>query len=395
MTGSGPQPREWVYRQDRHEREYVVLDESGLLWVWEGPKDLGGARDQTLAAFLAEGPPFAIPDGLAAEIREEILARAGDGRAGLERDAAAIVDEAQARRDARDKAERQRIDESAAARALKDPWRSYAAKPAPAAGATPATRSPPPLQTLLAAAGLFACASVIGAGLARLDLPPALAFLGLAVAAMAPGFWLYLRLGSLAMLLAGFLAAGGAGGTLHFAARLHELAGGELARLASIAQAPEHPAASRFIFAPAQPAVTFRGTASGTHSAGKNKEPQRWSTLATPLVPTGWTRDRPVPAWLVCHGGSGDSSCLGRATATLGSAVIPTQRDRADLRAAVDDAIARHRLVEARGAPMLMAMPDIDGEIAKLSRWTWYAPLGAFGLWLVGWLGGLAWRRFR
>jgi len=385
--------REWVYHQDRHQREYVVLDESGLLWVSEGPKDLGGARDQTLASFLAEGPPFAIPDGLADEIRREILARAGDGRAGLERDAAAILSAAQARRDLRDKAERQRADEMAAARALKDPWRSYAAEPPPAAGTTTVTRSPPSIRTPLVAAALFACAAAIGAGLARLDLPSVLAFLGLAVATMAAGFALYWRMGSLAMLLASFLAAGGAGGTLHIGSRLHELTGGEMARLASIAQAPQHPAASRFTFAPAQAAGAFRGTATGTRSAGKNKEPQRWSTLATPLVPAGWTRERPVPAWLVCNGG-GDSSCLRRAAATLGSAVIPPQRDRADLRAAIDDAIARHRLVEAAGAPMLVAMPDIDGEVDRLSRWTWYAPLGAFGLWLAAWLGGLAWRRF-
>lgn len=389
------QPREWVYRQDRYDREYVVLDDSSLLWVWEGPKDLGGSRDQSLAEFLAGGPPFALPDGLAAEIRAEILARSGDGRERLEGEAAAILRAAQARRGAKDKAECQRADEMTAARALKDPWRSYAGGPSPAAGTTAEARVPPPLRTPLVAAALFACAAVIGVGLAWLDLPPALAFLGLAVAAMAAGFVLYLRLGSLALLLAGFLAAGGAGGTLHFATRLHELGGGELARLTSIAQAPEHPAASRFVFAPAQPASAYRGTASGTRSAGKNKEPQRWSTLATPLVPPGWTRDRPVPAWLVCHGGSGNSSCLHRASATLDSAVIPPQRDRADLRAAVDDAIARHRLIEARGAPMLVAMVDIDGEIGKLGLWTWCTPLGAFGLWLAAWLGGLAWRRFR
>lgn len=393
MSQSGRQSREWVYRQDRHEREYVVLDESGLLWVWEGPKDLGGTRDQSLAEFLANGPPFAVPDGLAAEIHTEILARAGDGRERLEREAAAILSEAAARRDAQAKAERQRANEVTAARALNDPWRSYAAAPLTAASAA-STHPPPSFSTPLMAAALFACTALSGAGLARFELPPALGFIGLAVAAMAAGLVLYLRLGSLAMLLAGFLAAGGTSGTLHFAARLHELAGGELARLASIAQAPEHPTASRFTFTAAQPASAFRGAANGTRNVGKNRESRRWSTLAAPLVPTGWTRDQPVPAWLVCQSG-GDTTCLRRTAATLDSAVIPPQRERADLRAAVDDAIARHGLVEAKDAPMLVAMPDIDGEIGRLTLWTWCAPLGAFGLWLVSWLGGLAWHRFR
>lgn len=394
MTQSGRRSREWVYRQDRHDREYVVLDDSGLLWIWEGPKDLGGARDQSLADFLANGPPFAVPDGLASEIRAEILARAGDGRTRLESEAAAILGEGRVRRDAQAKAEGKRAGEVAAARALKDPWRSYAAGP-PASAGMASMRLPTPVLTALVAAALFASAALIGAGLAWLDLSPALGFLGVAVATMAAGFALYLRLGTLSMLLAGFLAAGGASGTLYFAARLHELAGGELVRLASVTQAPEHANASRFVFAAAQPASAFRGTASGTRSAGKKKEPQRWSTLATPLVPAGWRRDQPVPAWLVCQGAGGDGSCLPRGGATLESAVIPPRGERADLRAAVDDALARHRLVEAKGAPMLVAMPDIDGEIDTLTLWTWCAPLGAFGLWLVAWLGGLAWHRFR
>jgi hypothetical protein len=220
------------------------------------------------------------------------------------------------------------------------------------------------------AAALFAIAAAIAAGLARLDLPSALSFIGVAVAAMVAGLVLYLRLGAPSMLLAGLLAAGGAGGTLHFSTRLIELTGGEVARLASIAHAP------------------------GTRGTGKNKPPQPWSTMAVPLVPTGWTRQQPVPAWLVCHGtAGGEAGCARRLPAAIGSAVIPPQRERADLRAAVDDAIGRHRLVEASGAPMLVAMADIDGEIASLGLWTWGAPLGAFALWLAGWLGGLAWRR--
>jgi len=359
MARSGRQPRKWVYRQDPDERGLVVLDDFGLQWSREGSSDADGVRGQSAAAFLAEGPPVAVPDWLAAEIRAEIQARnSDDDQAARERDAAA--------------------------------------NPGPTPAAAMAARVPPSLWILLKAAALFGSATLLAAILASADMPRWLAFAIVVLFAMNAGFVPFLRMPWSTMLLANFLAAGGASCTLYFAPRLHEVTGGQLVHLASIAEAPRYPNASRFTFPPALPHPAFRGTAKGTRIAGKYNEQRPWSTVATPLVPPGWMPSSPVPAWLVCYGGDSDSRCLRDTAGPVTAAVIPPQRDRADFQAAVNEAHARQRLGgSSRGALMLVAVPSIDSEVGRLRFWTWGAPLVAFGLWLVGWLGELAWRRSR
>lgn len=228
---------------------------------------------------------------------------------------------------------------------------------------------------------------VLGTGAAwligRPDVPLIAGIFVVGLTTIALGLDLHLRFKAPPLLLAGVFAAAGAGVTLHHAIRLSEVGGGEPIVLASIADAPKHPDATRFAFPRARPASEFSGKARKIRDSFRRKT--TWSSsVAIPIVPDGWTRHEPVSAWLVCHDEVelGPSCSQGFPT-VLAAAFKSPQLDRALARTAIDNAIAWHRLIEAAGAPMLVAATDTEGEIETMRLLAWSAPVAAFGLWLL------------
>ena len=240
---------------------------------------------------------------------------------------------------------------------------------------------------------------VVGTGvallLARPDLPSTAGIIIVGLTVIVLGLELHLRFAAPQLLVAGVLAAVAAGVTLHFATRLNELEDGSKIELGSIADAPQHPNATRFAFPSVRPVSDLDGAAHGilrTH----RRSSEYWFSAAMPLVPAGWTRGEPVSAWLVCSDeGKYGGKCSQRFPTSLAAAFIAPQREQRRLRAAVDKAIVAHRLIEAKGAPMLVAAMDIDAETDAMRIWMWCAPLVAFALWLVGWLAFARRRQLR
>ena len=252
-----------------------------------------------------------------------------------------------------------------------------------------------PIEPLLARGLLIFGVSVSVSLLIALVLPT----LGKFVALILPvliGFAAAFRWGSIALIIAGFFAmAAGIGSQLAFE-RHTELASGTAVTLGSIAEAPRHLEATRFIVTDVCPARTFSSNMQRTivRQFGAGPREERWTLQIMPLVPTGWTRDRPVPAWIACTTTPG-FDCLRRIDDDVSRTVCVRDYDVGFFRTAIANAERRHGLTSAAAAPVLETSGDPIGAPEVYLAGTAVVPLAVFGLWAVALMGWRVWRAWR
>ena len=115
--------------------------------------------------------------------------------------------------------------------------------------------------------------------------------------------------------------------------------------------------ATRFIVTDvrAEASVTGRAQRTTTRSFGAGPRDERWVHLVRALVPAGWQRTQPVPAWIACTTSPG-FDCLSGLDA---KGIVRIRRDEIDhFRPAIADAERRHRVVSAADAPIVEASSD-------------------------------------
>ncbi|MBU8539823.1 hypothetical protein [Falsiroseomonas tokyonensis] len=148
--------------------------------------------------------------------------------------------------------------------------------------------------------------------------------------------------------------------------------------LPSIAEAPDHPEATRFTFPEAMARADLLGEARSTtpRSAGP---PLELSAFAVPLVPPGWTAAEPIAAWLVCQQPRGRESCAATLPPRLTQAFRATPRPEA-----AQAALTRHRLTAVSAPAWLSATDDISTERVQAGWMALAWPVLAWLAWAVG-----------
>ena len=358
LTGEGPSSfsrTSWDWG-DKYDRYNAFLTERGVYWSWEGPKDLGGGAEQTFENFLANGPrdPKA-PENIVREISAAVAARSG----------------APVRRP-----------------------RSPPPATPPASGEAHSTEqtNAPFGRLLLQGLAVFAASAAVALPLATI-LPTTAKYVSI-ILPIVLGFAAAWRWGSLALIVSGIFAMAAGLASQHLFERFLELSAGPVATLASIAEAPQHRDATRFIVTDvrAEASVTGRAQRTTTRSFGAGPRDERWVHLVRALVPAGWQRTQPVPAWIACTTSPG-FDCLSGLDA---KGIVRIRRDEIDhFRPAIADAERRHRVVSAADAPIVEASSD-----PAAAPWIYLAAVASiqitcFALWLLGVAGARLWQRRR
>jgi hypothetical protein len=154
-----------------------------------------------------------------------------------------------------------------------------------------------------------------------------------------------------------------------------------------VADAPRHGEAQVLVFSDARVATEFTHAWTSVSSA---RGPEVHRAMA-PLVPQGWQRGMPVPAWRVCSGGDADwcPKALAypvRAAQRLGDADVTRYKPE------VAQAERRYGLASAAGAPLLyLTQPPAERAAAAVTGMI-LMPILGFVVWL---LGLLLWRGVR
>lgn len=352
----------WEWR-DEYNRYSASVKGDQIQWCWEGPKDLGGATEQSFAAFLSRGPiePKA-PAGVIKEINDAIAARnggiGGGGGPPPKRGRNGAASDGPSNRSVQPDGENQ----------------------------------VPPLGPLLVQGLAVVGSSAAIAALLALSAPTFAKYLSLILPVLL-GFAAMFRWGSVALVVSGLFAmAGGLASQVAYE-RYSELASGTAVTLDSIAHAPNHPEATRFIVADVQAARALTGHArrSVMLRSGAGPSPQVVSALAMPLVPSGWMRDREVPAWLTCTNTSG-FDCLRPSESDLKRTIRIREAELDFHREAIADAQRRHGVRSAGGAPVLEISSDPVGAPSFYLGLTLTTPLLAFAVWACGVVGWRIWR---
>ena len=363
---------------DAFHRYEVLLREDDLLWVWVGPKDMGGATEQRFVDYLADGPreadvPLCVRQRLDAALEGKLAA----GWEPLRREARAL----RAKREA-ETAERKR--ENAGLVAVSDSLAAHDELPRMPEEAPAPRRAPTAAAPLWKALALGVAVYIVGVGGPVLVTPHSrlgAGFLVLFLPVLA-GFGLSRWNRGVSTVVAGFFGlAGGIALVLSYGAAL-AMVEGELAALASVAEAPAHATATRFTFADARLRPELRGEVTGVTFANESRA--AWVVQVAPLVPAGWTPAQPVPAFAACDTTPG-FDCLGRFPVHLSGAVLFGGPHAADAARAVELAVAGRGLTVARGAPLLAPVDDPGAEPKR--RWVLGLVLCAL-TWLL-WAGGV------
>ncbi len=434
-AAEAPRTWKWGERPDRYE---AILGDADITWILDRPHDMGGASDQPILEFLAFGPDETdVPAEVLAALRDAIEAR---DPAGWARVLAAVGALREARAQESVEKERNRIaaeqaylKRSRAARALPDPWRTYdksppsearpekpsgtppgthraasrggpAARPAPSppqpvtpALATPASvERPDPLGPLLVHGFLlFAVSTVVPLLLANV-LPLLANYVGLFLPVLL-GFFTMYRWKSVALVITGFFAMAGVIGSQVTYDRYMELARGTVVTLDSVVEMPRHPEATRFIVGDVRAVQALAASASRTTSTGgAGPRVHHYLYHVMPLVPRGWQRSEPVPAWIGCSAERRDGSdCLKKSGREAYRSVRVGDYDLGFYEAAVLEAEKEHGLASAEGAPIVEISSDPAAAPAKYFAASLLVPLAVYGLWAILLTGWRVWRRMK
>ncbi|WP_439598611.1 hypothetical protein [Falsiroseomonas sp.] len=223
---------------------------------------------------------------------------------------------------------------------------------------------------------------MVGIGLAApllvllLPFPAAIALGGLG--AFTAGVVLAIRLRSGAFFALGLIALFGFVGAASETQLWLALRHAPEVTLPSIAEAPDHPEATRFAFpeATARPDLLGEARSTTPRSAGP---PLELSAFAVPLVPPGWTAAEPVAAWLVCQQPRAAEPCATALPPRLTRAFRATPRPEA-----AQAALARHGLRAVAAPAWLSATDDISTERAQAGWMALAWPVLAWLAWAVG-----------
>jgi len=396
----------WEWRVDKFTICGASLGEDRIVYWEQGPHDQGGASDQSVLDFLAFGPRDEVPENVRTELGAAIRRQAGDTWQALERAAAAHRKEIEQERAvaARVAEEKQaaRIASYAAAKKLKDPWRSCSRagvqRGDPRMEMAEAAISDPPspwLPTIGWALALHA--ALLAAAIPLAYWSPYVAgffllFAGVILMIMAP-IWF----GAWALSIAAILAAGGAIVAVLAFDRARELGAGEIVHDVSVAAAPRYPGATGFTFRDARVLAdrsgSYRHVVYRTHGSGPAMQVSHY--VVAPLVPQGWPPGALVPAWAACMG-SHESDCLSTLARARPAAAVTVRRYDRDTyySQAVAAAQQRHGLQSVAGAPVVSLVDDPAPDRLYWAA-VWWAQPGAFALWLVTFAGWSLWRRLR
>lgn len=420
-----PEKTAWEWRTDAYTSGGVALEGDRVVYWEQGPRDQGGSSEQSVLEFLAFDAREELPDAVRAELLATIRRRAGDAWPDLERAAAAHRRNAEQERAdaarAKDEAQAERIASHAAAKNLKDPWRSYSGTALPgragsgnrgATAAAPAVRygAGPRARGSSSAAGARTApwlptvgwSLVLHAALLAAAVPLAywspyvagffLLFAGVILMIMAP-IWF----DAWSLSIAAILAAIGAVGAILSLDRARELGAGEIVRDISVAAAPAHPGATGFVFRDArllaERSAGYRHVVYRTHGSGPAMQVSHY--VVAPLVPLSWMPGAAVPAWAACHG-TYESDCVRNFARARPAAAVTVRRYERDAyyANAVAAALQRHGLAAAAGAPVVSL---VDDPAPGKYYWAavWWAQPAAFAVWLATFAGWRLWRRFR
>jgi hypothetical protein len=232
------------------------------------------------------------------------------------------------------------------------------------------------LATLLFILGLM----LVAAPLSLLLPPGARIFLGVVVW-LAGSAFAVVRCGET---LGGWAILVAAAPTMITAASLPDLvaplAGRHVAGI-SAAEAPQHPDAQGFDFSDS--VVQTKYAASYRRTTRDRKSGRFSSTYynIAPLTAADWTPADPVPAWAGCSD-TFERACAEWRRAYRG-AVPAEQLDQAHLRTAADQALAKHGLREAPGAPLLSRVESVDEGIRERAAKLLASAVFVYLVWLV------------
>lgn len=350
---------------DKYNRYSAFFNNGHIYWTWEGEKDLGGGSEQSFEEFLSKGPR---DTDAPADVVEGIRAAVLKMNSGM---------------------------------ASSPPARSssggFAASRGPVKAAVNTSAQDPaaPLAALLGQGFLvFAVSAAIAVLLASV-LPTLAKFVSIILPVLF-GFFAAFRWGGMALILAGFFAMAGGFGSQFALERYQELASGTSVTLASIADAPRHPEATRFVVSDIRVARPFIGRTQRTvvQMIGAGPSPRTFSIQVMPLVPAGWTRDRPVPAWLACTTTPG-FDCLQRSERDLSRTIRARDYDLDYYREAIADSRRRHGVTSANDAPILEGSGDPFDTPEFYLAGVVVLPLIAFALWAISVIGWRAWRKWK
>ena len=235
-----------------------------------------------------------------------------------------------------------------------------------------------PLPRLLVT-GLLALAAI---GLAApllvlaLPFPVAIAFGGLG--AFLVGVAMAMRLRSGAFVALGLVGLFGFIGVAAEAQLWLRLGGAVDGRLASIAEAPGVPEASRLAFPEATVRADLAGEARSSipRSAGP---PLELSAFAVPVVPPGWDRSQPVAAFLVCSQPRDAAPCATAFPSSLTEAFRTTARPEA-----MQAALALHGLTAVPNPAFLTTPDEIAAERTRAGLMALAWPFLAWLAWAAG-----------
>ncbi len=366
----------------------AILSGDRISWNWHGPKDFGNTIGQSVVDFVACGPDEKnTPDGLAWEMFDAIRARdPGHWHALL----------AQARAGTR-AAEQFKAEQPETSPARSAVWGSGAVDTGGANTPDEAAsyEEPTSLGALLVQGfAVIAASAAVALALATV-LPTAAKFVSIILPVLF-GFAAMFRWGSMALIVAGFFAIVAGFGSQIAYERYAELSRGEAVTLASIADAPRHPEATRFVVEDARAVPALAGHARRTiiQRSNQGPSPRVVSLQAVPLVPAGWTRSQPVPAWLTCSTTPG-FDCRSQIEGDVRRTVRVRDYEVDHYREAIADARRRHNVASAEGAPILEVSSDPVGAPAFYLAGAAVVPLIVFALWALSILAWRLWRRVR
>lgn len=238
--------------------------------------------------------------------------------------------------------------------------------------------APRPLPRMLAIGLLTMVAIGLAAPLLVLAVPfPAAVAIG-GLGAFLLGAGLAIRLRSGAFVALGLIGLFGFVGVAAEASLWLRLGGAVDARPASVAEAPAYPEASRLAFAEASVRGDLTGEARSSipRSAGP---PVELSAFAVPVVPAGWDRSQPVPAFLVCAQPREAAPCAAAFPASLTEAFRATPRPEA-----AQAALVLHGLTAVPNPAYLATTEEIAAERARAGGMALAWPLLAWLAWAAG-----------
>jgi hypothetical protein len=149
----------------------------------------------------------------------------------------------------------------------------------------------------------------------------------------------------------------------------------------SAAEAPAYAKAAGFDFSDSVVQIKYAATYRTSSRDRKSGRITYYYYHVAPLTESGWTPADPVPAWAGC--GDQYSGLCAEWFRLYRGGVAVESHDWDGLRIAADQALARHQLREAPGAPLLERVASAEQGQRQRGQTLLLAPLFAYLLWAL------------